>query len=49
MAAQHPPFPDVAGQRGLATVGQLRGAGWTPAQIRHRRSTVWRTPYPRVV
>ena len=49
MAQQHPPFPDVAGQRGLATVGQLRGAGWTPAQIRHRRSTSWSMPYPRVV
>lgn len=44
-----PAFPQLAGQRGLATVRQLRDAGFTVAQIRHARKTSWQTPFPGVV
>ena len=44
-----PTFPTIPGQRGLATHAQLLAAGWTTEQIRHRRSTTWQTPYPRVL
>lgn len=49
MPTDLPPFPSIPGQHGLATYRQLRDRGWTEAQIRHRRETVWQTPYPRVV
>ncbi|WP_151525444.1 hypothetical protein [Serinicoccus kebangsaanensis] len=49
MPAAEPRFPDIAGQRGLATHAQLLAAGWSTPQIRHRRSTTWQTAYPRVV
>lgn len=42
-------FPDVAGQRGLATVAQLIEAGWTASALRHARATAWQEPKPRVV
>ncbi|WP_299451057.1 hypothetical protein [uncultured Serinicoccus sp.] len=49
MPSPEPPFPSLPGQRGLATHAQLQEAGWSTAQIRHRRSTTWQTAYPRVV
>lgn len=42
-------FPRIPGQRGLATVRQLREADFTVAQIRHARRTLWQTPFPGVV
>ncbi|GGK68954.1 hypothetical protein GCM10011509_16690 [Ornithinimicrobium pekingense] len=44
-----PPFPDLPGQRGLATVVQLLRAGWTASALRHARATIWQEPMPRVV
>ncbi|WP_131105734.1 hypothetical protein [Ornithinimicrobium sufpigmenti] len=44
-----PTFPTMPGQRGLATYPQLRTAGWTEAQIRHARTTLWQVPFPSVV
>ncbi|MFK5691115.1 hypothetical protein ACI3EY_15770 [Ornithinimicrobium sp. LYQ92] len=49
MPPDQPAFPKIPGQHGLATYRQLREAGWTEAQIRHRRATSWQTPYPGVV
>lgn len=48
-AGTRPVFPTIPGQRGMATYRQLRVAGWTEAQIRHARTTVWQTPFPSVV
>lgn len=44
-----PPFPDLPGQRGLATVRQLLAAGWSTSALRHARRTTWQEPMPRVV
>lgn len=44
-----PDFPLLPGQLGLATVRQLRDAGFTVAQVRHARKTRWQTPFPGVV
>lgn len=32
---KHPAFPQIPGQRGLATTRQLHAAGWTPGAVRH--------------
>ena len=42
-------FPDIQGQRGLATVTQLLQAGWTTSALRQARATRWQEPKPRVV
>lgn len=42
-------FPELPGQRGLATTTQLREAGWTTSAVRHARRTRWQEPMPRVV
>ncbi|WP_134773194.1 hypothetical protein [Ornithinimicrobium flavum] len=44
-----PAFPQLPAQRGLATVGQLRAAGFTVGQIRHARATRWQSPLPGVL
>lgn len=49
MSRELPAFPDIVGQRGLATLQQLWAADWTRAQVRHRLATAWQMPYPRVV
>lgn len=43
------PFPELSGQRGLATTTQLREAGWTTSAVRHARRTRWQEPMPRVI
>lgn len=42
-------FPQIHGQRGLATVAQLLEAGWTVSAMRARRGTSWQEPLPRVL
>ncbi|MFK5645133.1 hypothetical protein ACI3ET_01275 [Ornithinimicrobium sp. LYQ121] len=42
-------FPDIPGQRGLATVPQLLEAGWTRSALRQARATRWQEPMPRVL
>lgn len=42
-------FPELPGQRGLATTTQLREAGWTTSAVRHARRTRWQEPMPRVI
>lgn len=42
-------FPELPGQRGLATTTQLQEAGWSTSAIRHARRTRWQEPMPRVV
>lgn len=37
-----PPFPDVPGQRGLATTRQLVTAGWSATQLHHLKSRAGR-------
>lgn len=44
-----PEFPQIPGQRGLATVRQLRDAHFTVAQMRHAKKTRWQTPFPGVI
>lgn len=44
-----PVFPQIPGQRGLATLRQLQEAGFTVAQVRHARKTSWQTPFPGVL
>lgn len=41
-------FPQVDGQRGLATRAQLRAAGFTPAAIRHVVEVTGQRPFPGV-
>lgn len=41
-------FPDIFGQRGLATRAQLRRSGWTPSAVRHALATSWQEPAPEV-
>ncbi|MGI8947402.1 MAG: hypothetical protein ACR2FV_05375 [Ornithinimicrobium sp.] len=41
-------FPEIPGQRGLATRAQLIEAGWTVSGIRHAVQTTWQQPLPRV-
>lgn len=47
--AERPGFPVIDGQLGLATVGQLRQAGWTLGAVRHGKATAWQVPFPGVV
>ena len=44
-----PPFPDLPGQRGLATTRQLRDAGLTRSAITHGLDRRWQQPMPGVV
>lgn len=46
---QTPEFPQIAGQRGLATIGQILESGWTLSATRQARATIWQEPMPRVV
>ncbi|GAA5161808.1 hypothetical protein [Ornithinimicrobium tianjinense] len=51
---QHPSredrtFPDLPGQRGLATVAQLLEHGWTTSALREARKTRLQEPLPRVL
>lgn len=41
-------FPEIPGQRGLATRAQLIEAGWTISSVRHAAQTSWQEPLPRV-
>lgn len=41
-------FPDVAGQRSLATSAQVREAGWTHSAMRHAVRRIWQMPFPGV-
>lgn len=49
MPSQDRDFPDIPGQRGLATVAQLLERGWTPGALRQARSTRFQEPMPRVL
>lgn len=49
MSANDRDFPDIPGQRGLATVAQLLERAWTPAALREARRTRFQEPMPRVV
>lgn len=49
MSAHRPPFPELPGQLGMATVSQLLVAGWTRSAVRHARASAWQEPMPRVV
>lgn len=46
---QHPPVPDIPGQRGLVTRRQLHDAGWTRSAVAHRLGRDWRLLTPGVV
>lgn len=41
-------FPQIQGQRSLATSAQLREAAWTHSAIRHALSSRWQSPLPGV-
>lgn len=49
MSADHPAFPRLPGQFGMATVSQLLATGWTRSAVRHARAGTWQEPMPRVV
>lgn len=49
MSPDHPTFPRVPGQLGMASVPQLLAAGWTRSALRHARASAWQEPMPRVV
>lgn len=44
-----PSFPDIEGQRGLATIRQLLDAGYTRSAIRHALARKWAAPRSGVV
>lgn len=46
--ADAPSFPQIPGQRGLATMRQVLEAGFTIAQVRHAKATRWQAPFPGV-
>lgn len=47
--AEPPHFPDIEGQRGLATIRQLLDAGYTRSAIRHALAGKWQAPRSGVV